>query len=182
MKDNIALLEKAKQEKDPLLLGKILHQLTKKEGEKLIDVAKYLGKKPAYLSHLIRLNKLPELIVDGYMSKLISLSHLYVISRLKTEEEMLAVYEKVLAENLTVFQTEELVREMKYQITSKGKYFSKKEINRLNQLLGKRNISLKLIQSRVRTKLVILIKNNLAESEKILKQILLRLQSLTEGL
>jgi len=177
---DLTILEKAKNEKDPIRLSKILFQLTKKEGEKLINIARSLNKKPAYLSHLIRLNKLPELIIDGYIAKLISLSHLFVISRLNDEESMLNIYEKVLANSLNVSQTEELIRELKYQITSKGKYYSRKEIDRINERLLKNNIHLRLIQSRIKTKLIIEIKKNLYESEKILKKILVKLGSLSE--
>jgi ParB-like chromosome segregation protein Spo0J len=182
MSDVSALLEKAKKEINPINLSKLLYQLTKVEGEKLIVVAKYLNKKPAYLSHLIRLKKLPELIVDGYLSKMVSISHLYVISRLEKEEEMLNIYERVLTEDLNVFQTEELVRETKYQIFSKGKYFSKREIDRLNSLSANKKIQFGLTQNRIKSKLTITIKKNLAESEKILKLILERLRSLTEAL
>lgn len=177
---DLTLLEKAKNEKDPIKLSKILFQLTKKEGEKLINIARLLNKKPAYLSHLIRLNKLPELIIDGYFAKLISLSHLFVISRLNDEQSMLNVYERVLASNLNVSQTDELIRGLKYQISSKGKYYSKKEIDRINEQLQKNNIYLKLIQSRIKTKLIIEIRKNLYESEKILKKILEKLNSLSE--
>jgi ParB-like chromosome segregation protein Spo0J len=177
---DLTLLEKAKNEKDPIKLSKILFQLTKKEGERLIDIAVSLSKKPAYLSHLIRLNRLPELIIDGYIAKLISLSHLFVISRLNDEESMLHVYEKVLANSLNVSQTEELIRGLKYQITSKGKYYSRKEIDRINERLLKNNIHLRLIQSRIRTKLIIEVKKNLYESEKILKKILEKLSLLSE--
>lgn len=173
-----SLLNQAKKETNPLILSKILHQLTKKEGVKLIEIAKFLNKNPAFLCHLIRLQKLPELIIDGYLSKLVSLSHLFVISRLNDEKEMIAVYEKVLGENLTVAETEELVRQRKYQLSSKGKYFSQKEILQLNQLLKQRNISLKLTQTKIRSRLTITIKDNLEKSEKILKQILVRLKDL----
>jgi ParB-like chromosome segregation protein Spo0J len=177
---DFTLLERAKNEKDPIKLSKILFQLTKKEGEKLINIARLLNKKPAYLSHLIRLNKLPELIIDGYFAKLISLSHLFVISRLNDEQSMVNVYERVLASNLNVSQTDELIRGLKYQISSKGKYYSKKEIDRINKQLQKNNIYLKLIQSRIKTKLIIEIRKNLYESEKILKKILEKLNLLSE--
>ena len=164
------LINILKQEKSPIVQGKILYQLTKKEGVLLTKIAQILNKKPSALSHLIRLNKLPETIIDGYLGNIISLSHLYVISRLDDEQSMLEIYEQVLEKNLSVAEVEELVRQKKYQVKSEGDYFPDKQLINLKKILQKQNIDLKLIQSRIKTRLILTFKGNLKQASKFLKK------------
>lgn len=177
------LIDILKQEKNPIIQGKILYQLTKKEGVLLTKIAQILKKKPSALSHLIRLNKLPEPIIDGYLGNIISLSHLYVISRLDDEQSMLKIYEEALEKNLTVAEIEELVRQKKYQVKSEGDYFNDKKFINLRKNLEKENIDLKLNQSRVKTRLILTFKGNLKEASKFLKKFFYALKKsfLTDG-
>ena len=77
-----------KEEKDLFKKVKSLTALRKEKNISLIEISKNVGLSPSYLSHMIRLNKLPELILDGYYSNLISVTHLYIISRLKNIKDM----------------------------------------------------------------------------------------------
>ena len=79
------------------------------------------------------------MIVDGYYSKLISISHLFMISRLKTKEDMMKIYEKVLSQNLTVLQTEAEVRDILYQIKTTGLVLDKNELKNIESLISKHN-------------------------------------------
>lgn len=164
------LIKTLKQEKNPIIQGKIIYQLTKKEGVLLKKISQLLNKKSSALSHLLRLNKLPEAIIDGYLSRMVSLSHLYVISRLDDEESMLEVYENVLTKDLSVAATEELVRQKKHQIISEGSYFDDKQLISLKKVLYQYNVDLKLIQSRVKTRVILTFKGNLKEANKFLKK------------
>lgn len=164
------LINVLRQEKSPIIQGKILYQLTKKEGVLLTKIAQTLNKKPSALSHLIRLNRLPETIIDGYLGNIVSLSHLYVISRLDDEQSMLAIYEKVLEKNLSVAEVEELVRQKKYQVKSEGDYYNDKNFINLKKNLEKENIDIKLNQSRVKTRVILIFKGNLKEANKFLKK------------
>ena len=83
------------------------------------------------------LKKIPDVVVDGYYSKSISSSHIYVLSRLNDKKQMIDLYEKILGENYTVKQTEMAVREYLYQVKSVGKYINKESTEKLTQKLGK---------------------------------------------
>ncbi len=176
MSEESPLLEQLKKEKNPIIMGRILFNLHKKEGVKINDLAKIINKKPSALAHLIRLTKLPEAIIDGFLSQTVSLSHLYVISRLDREEEMIEVYEKVLSKNLTVAETEALVREKKYQIRTEGKYIDKNYIEKIKRIFEKEGFEVKIIQSRLRSRIIMTIKGNLRETSIKVKKILSALE------
>jgi len=162
-----------KTENDIFSKAKILYFLNKDKGMRIIDLSKKTGLKPSYLCHILRLNKLPEIIIDGYYGKMILASHLFVLSRLKTKEEMIKVYEKILEKNLTISETENLVRELIYQVKNQGAYLSSEEKSRFVksiESLGD-NVKAKVIQTRVKGKLIIEIKGNLKETTEVLKRI-----------
>jgi len=162
-----------KTESDIFLKAKILNFLTKEYGLRIIDLSKKIGLKPSYLCHILRLNKLPEIIVDGYYGKMISVSHLFVLSRLKTKEKMIEVYEKILEKNLTINETEDLVRQFLHQIKNQGKYISDHEKQQLTDKIKNfgKNISIKIIQTRIKSKLIIEIRGNLKETTEVLRKI-----------
>jgi ParB family chromosome partitioning protein len=162
-----------KTEKDIFIKAKILYFLNKDKGIRIVDLAKITGLKPAYICHFLRLVKLPEIVVDGYYGKMISASHLFVLSRLKTKEAMMEVYEKILEKNLTISETENLVRELLYQVKNQGAYLSSEERSRLVKSIESLsdNVKAKVIQTRIKGKLIIEIKGNLKETTEVLKRI-----------
>lgn len=166
-----------KKEEDIFTRAKELHKLVYQEGRRIIDLAKETGLTPSYICHLLRLVKLPSFVIDGYYSKTISLSHLFVISRIKDEKKILKIYEKVLAENLTVSETENLVREVLYQVKATGDYLPKNKlagyIQKLKSLWN--NLEIKIIQTRIRSKIIFEIRGSLDESGMIVEKILNKL-------
>lgn len=172
MSEESTLINQLKKEKNPIIIGRILFQLHKKEGIKIVDLAKITNKKPAALAHLIRLNKLPDTIIDGFLSQMISLSHLYVISRLKNEDEMIEIYEKVLIKGLTVAETELLVREKKYEIKTEGKYIDKNYIEKIKSIFEKERIEIKIVQSRLRIRVIMTAKGSLKKTSVKMRKIL----------
>ena len=121
------LIESIKKETDVMQKVRLLTHLTKTLDVKIIDIARKINVKSSYICHLLRLKRLPEAIVDGYYSNSISLSHLFIISRIKDKTKMIDVYEKVLADSLTVKATEELVRDILYGIKTEGEYIGPEE-------------------------------------------------------
>lgn len=171
------ILQQIKSETDPFLKAKLLRHLIKEKDLKIIDLAKKLNLTPSYICHFLRLNNLPEIVVDGYYSKMISLSHLFVLSRLKDKQKMIEIYEKVLVKDLTVVQTEELVREATHQIKTIGNYLTNDEKNQAVEKiesLGK-NLKAKIIQTRIKSKVIIEIKGSLKETTEILKKVFQKL-------
>src|SRR3990167_2629712 len=142
------------QEEDIVKKIKSLHSLIHDNDLKVKDVAQKMNVKSSYVCHLLRLNKLPEVVIDGYYSKSISLSHLFIISRLKNPKQMVDLYEQVLANSLTIKKTEELVREILYGIKSIGDYIGREEKDKIVQDLKakKKNLDISLVQTRIKTK------------------------------
>ncbi|MBI4225657.1 hypothetical protein HY612_00930 [Candidatus Roizmanbacteria bacterium] len=162
------LMESIKGESDIMQKVRLLTHLIKTKDVKVKDVAKELGVKSSYICHLLRLNRLPEAIADGYYSNSISLSHLFIISRIKDEAVMIEVYEKVLADSLNVKATEELVRDILYGVSTQGEYISPEEKNNFIQKITalKKNLSLRIIQTRIKSKIILEIKGDLEKTSK----------------
>ena len=139
-----------------------------------------LKMKPSYLCHFLRLIKLPTSIIDGYYSKYISLSHLFIISRLKTQEQMWSMYEKIMRNSLTVLHTEIAVREMLYGLRSEGVYIDKTEVGEWVRKVKESflNAHIKVVQSRRRSAISIIFDGNLQTTSTQIKKIMLRIQQL----
>src|SRR3989344_3156095 len=150
------LIETIEKEGDIIQKVKLLRQRIKTQDVKVKDVAKKLGVQDSYVCHLLRLNRLPEAVVDGYYSNDISLSHLFIISRIKDSARIVEVYEKVLSDSLTVKKTEELVRDILYGVKSNGEYISPEEKEKFIQKMKalKKNLNLKIIQTRIKSKII----------------------------
>jgi hypothetical protein len=78
------VIEQIKSETNFITKAKLLRFLTVDKEIKIKDISQRLSMKESYVCHILRLNKLNDMIVDGYYSKLISISHLFIISRLHT--------------------------------------------------------------------------------------------------
>jgi ParB family chromosome partitioning protein len=77
------------------------------------DVAQKVGKDRSSVTNFLRLLKLPEEIQQGLIDEKISMGHARAILGLKSREEQLELYKKILTRGLSVRQTEALVREAK---------------------------------------------------------------------
>lgn len=166
-----SLVEQLKLEVDPFAKAKLIRSLIINHNWQVKDIAQALSYKPSYICHYLRLNKLPEIVVDGFYSKNISLSHLFIISRLKDKEQMSKAYEEVLAKNFTVLQTEELIREMLHHIKTEGETLTKEEKEQYQAKLPE-EIKLKIIQTRIKSKLIFEVKGSLTKTTKAIRLLL----------
>ncbi len=175
--DTTKYIQQIQNESDIFAKAKLLRFLVREKNIRVIDLAKLLGKTPSYICHLIRLASLPDIIVDGYYSDLISISHLFIISRIKDQKKLLEIYEQLLKNNYTVLQTEDLIREVLYEIKSSGKRLAKDELEDLIQKIKEKNrdIQIKAIQTRIKGKMVVEIKGNLENTSHALRGLLKRL-------
>jgi transcriptional regulator with XRE-family HTH domain len=150
-----------------------LLKFLKEKDLRLTDIANELKMKPSYVSHFLRLNKLPDIVVDGYYAKLVSASHLFIIARLKDYKSMVSVYEKILSESLTSTATEILVREELYQTKTEGERIKKDDIERMERLLQRAlgDIKLDHIQTRIHSKLTITTKGSLEHTTNVIKKL-----------
>jgi len=157
--------------------AKIFKQLIEEKGMRVSELAKKFSIKPSYVCHILRLNRIPDMIIDGYYSKQIFLSHLFIISRIKNKEKLINAYEKILEKNLTISQTEELVREILYDIKTEGEKLNKEVAIQFINELKSHGIETKVIQTRIKSKLVLEIKGSLKRTTHILKKIILLIEA-----
>jgi transcriptional regulator with XRE-family HTH domain len=140
---------------------------------RLKDIAKELNMQPSYVSHFLRLNKLPDIVIDGYYARLVTASHLFIVARLKDYKSMVSVYEKILSENLTSTATEIAVREELYQTKTEGERINKDDIERIERLLQRAlgEITIDHIQTRIHSKLTITTKGSLEHTTNVIKKL-----------
>ncbi len=180
-RDILDYIEQIKKETDYFGKTKLINFLIHQKHIKVKDLAAALGLKPSYLCHIMRLNKLSEIIMDGYYSKLISMSHLFVISLLQTETDIMDIYEVVLRDNLTVLQTEELVRGKLHGVSSEGEYMQEERITNLkSKMKNNFNAETKVTQTRTKTKILIEWKGSRADRKKDVERYFRVLESLAE--
>ncbi|MEK7598072.1 MAG: hypothetical protein AAB441_05535 [Patescibacteria group bacterium] len=179
IQDITSLLNQIKEDKDIFQKSRLLEYIIREKNYRIIDLANKIGYKPSYICHLLRLKKIPDVVVDGYYSKSISSSHIHILSRLNDKKQMINLYEKILGENYTVKQTEMAVREYLYQIKSVGKYINKESTEKLTQKIKEKypELNVQIIQTRIKGKVILEVKGDLEKSSKILKQFLEKLNS-----
>lgn len=154
--DVLDYIEQIKRESDYFGKAKLINFLIHQKKLKVKDLSQLLGLKPSYLCHVMRLSKLSEIIMDGYYSKLITMSHLFVLSLLHTQEDIMNVYEVVLRDGLTVLQTEDLVREKLHGISRGGEYIETNKLEMAKAALKEKfGAEAKIIQTRIKTKVII---------------------------
>jgi ParB family chromosome partitioning protein len=174
IQDITSLLKQIKEDKDIFQKSRLLQYLIKEKGLRVIDLANKIGYKSSYICHLLRLKKIPEVVVDGYYSQSISSSHIFILSRLNDKKQMIELYEKILGENFTVKQTENEVRNYLYQIKSVGKHIKKEEIEKLTNKIKEKypELSVEIIQTRIKGKVILEIKGDLEKSSRVIREYL----------
>lgn len=83
------------------------------------EVAKRVGKSAPTVSNTIRLLSLPDAIKDALVAGVITEGHVRPLISLGDSKLMLELFKKILRENSTVRQTEELARHMKGEVQKK---------------------------------------------------------------
>lgn len=177
IQDITSLLNQIKADKDIFQKSRLIGYIIKEKNLRIVDLANKIGYKPSYICHLLRLKKIPDVVIDGYYSKSISSSHIYILSRLNDKKQMIELYEKILGENYTVKQTESAVRNYLYQIKSIGKYINKESTEKLTQKIKEKypELNVQIIQTRIKGKITFEIKGDLETSSKTIKQVLEKL-------
>ncbi len=177
--DVLKVLDQIKDEEDFFNKSKLLNYAVKQKGASIKEIGEYIGMKSSYICHIMRLERIPDLILDGYYSKLVSITHLFIIARIKDKEVMMAIYEEVLAKGLTSVQTEERVRKHLYKLTSEGDYIPPGEVDGLaSQFNGRyKHSSLKVLQTRIHSKITIEIPGSLQQTTPYVREIIHQLLS-----
>jgi hypothetical protein len=161
--DTDEVIIRIKKTEDIFEKAKLIDSIVFSKSMSIKDLAARIKMTSAYVCHYMRFSKIPDLIKDGYYDNTVSMSHLIILSRLKSHVDMVEVYEQIILHNLTTYKTEELVREKLYGIKSIGEYITNFEKEQLSYNLKKmlRPALIDIIQSRTKSKLVIEFKGSL---------------------
>jgi ParB family chromosome partitioning protein len=121
----IALIENVQRENLNAIEEALAYDnLMKKAGYSLEDVAKLIGKSISYLRNILRLIALPESVRQMVINGQISATHARTLA---VAEDPEALAKKIIAENLSVSATEELVKNSKR--SQKSRSFSQNPQN-----------------------------------------------------
>lgn len=167
------LLDKIRNETDPIVKARMLVVVTREKNMPVYVVGKELNLSPAYLCNLMRVARLPEIVIDGFYSKNVSLTHLLVISRLKNDDDIVDVYEKTLQNNLPVAGVESLVRAKLYDVTSDGKRIEPDIVMSIQDVFKKIDptLTVEIVQTRIKARVSITVKGNMAKTTQALQKL-----------
>lgn len=160
-------------ENDAVAKARMIYNLIEEKGVRIVDVARLTKMTSSYICNLLRLLRLPEIVLDGYDSGNLSLSHLMIISRLKKNSDMVAAYEKILVKSLTTAQILEYVREKLYEIKTEGRRIDKETKKAIEEKYKKLNQDLKvsIIQTRMQTTVALKLKGSFKKTSEFLKKL-----------
>jgi len=124
------------------------------------EVARRVGKSAPTVSNTIRLLSLPDAIKDALVAGVIAEGHVRPLISLGDPKLMLELFKKILRENSTVRQTEDMARQAKGEIQKKEPRASKSDklwIPELDEmaknLSEKLSVKANISQSRIRAKI-----------------------------
>lgn len=142
-------------------------------GHRIKDIALAYGKTSSYICHLLRLLKLPEIVLDGYYAATISLSHLFILSRLKNQTNMIAAYEKVLTDGLFTHDLERHVREVLYNVKTHGDRIDKEIEATIEKKYASLDpaVSVSIAQTRRSASVMIRVVGSAQKTSEVLKKI-----------
>lgn len=157
------------------------------------DVAVRIGKSVAYVSNSIRLLSLPDALKDGLLSGLISEGHARALAAIDDHNLMVDAYKIILRESGSVRRAEELARRMKAKSGQSDKrqgvrqdqlHVVSEEIDKMQDDIQKaltfdptdgekkpKPTKVKLIRSQRETKITLVFKGGLEETEKRLQKL-----------
>jgi len=118
----MALVENVQRvDLNPIERAQAYKRLIEEFGLTSTEIGQRVGKSGPYISNTLRLLELPDALKDGLLSGSISEGHAKALLGLEDINLMIVAYKKILAENLGVRPTEEMVRRMKAQADIKPK-------------------------------------------------------------
>lgn len=151
------------------------------------DISQRIGKSTSYVSNTQRLLKLPDALKDGLLSGLISEGHARALSAIDDPQLMIEAYKIILKESGSVRRAEDLARRMKLK---SGQPEDKKtapnhplivneEIDKMQADMSKalqiensqKKASVKLIRSQRETRILIILKGGLDETNDRLEKV-----------
>lgn len=108
-----------REDLNPIERAQAYKRLIEEFGLGTNEVAKRVGKSAPAVSNTIRLLSLPDAIKDALVAGVITEGHVRPLISLGDQKFMLDLFKKILRENSTVRQTEEMARKVKGEIQQK---------------------------------------------------------------
>lgn len=163
-------INRIQNEKDIFAKATYVKFLTQDKGYSIKSLADALELSPSYICNLLRLLRLPELIRDGYYTQLVTPTHLYVISRLHSHEDMIQVYEQVLAQSISTSELEALVRKKLHGIATEGDHVDNETLQSLENALKSfdPDAHVKIVQTRIKGKIIFEKKGTLTDTSEFI--------------
>lgn len=163
--------------------AKAFERLISEFGLSNSEIAQRIGKSPSYVSNSLRLLTLPDALKDGLLTGLISEGHARALAAIDDNRLIVEAYKIILRESGSVRRAEELARKMRVQAgnkpsgkASKAPHVMSEDIDRLRdeiqEALGEKPTNIvRLSRSRAETRLTIVLKGTLQETEERLQKI-----------
>jgi ParB family chromosome partitioning protein len=177
----MALVENVQRvDLNPLERAKAFQRLMEEFGLSNTEIAQRVGKSTAYISNSLRLLTLPDALKDGLLTGLISEGHARALAAIPDPKLMIEAYKIILKEIGSVRRAEDLARRMKSKVGVPAR--TKKEkivhvhIDQIREAIekalgGSPTSQVKLSRSSKETRLIIILKGGLEESEERLQKI-----------
>lgn len=164
-------LERIQTEKDMFAQADVLDMLVHERRIPINQIAKHLLKSSSYVCNLLRIRHVPVLVRDGYYSGLITPTHVYLLSRLPTEESMISLYEECLARALSSTQLEERVREVLHHTRTDAEPVSQTQKALIEAKLHMKEpeVRVKVVQTRIRARVTIELRGGRKKTGAFLK-------------
>jgi ParB family chromosome partitioning protein len=152
------------------------------------DISQRIGKSPAFISNSLKLLTLPDALKDGLLSNLITEGHARALASIEDTKLMVEAYKMVLRESGSVRRAEDVARRMKKKIgqtvkgTSQPPHVISDETDEIRDSIhhalgGDSKTIVKLTRSRAESRLLIVLKGNLEETEEKIQKIKQKLNS-----
>ena len=117
-----------REDLNPIERGLAYRRLIDEFGLSTNEVAKRVGKSVPVISNTIRLLSLPDAIKDALVAGVITEGHVRPLISLGDTSLMLNLFKKILQENSTVRQTEEMARQAKSEVEKKQPHSNKSKL------------------------------------------------------
>jgi len=172
----MAIVENVQREDlNPIERAQAFQRLVEEFGLYVGEIAKRVGKSESYVSNTMRLLGLPDAIKDGLISGAISEGHARAIAGLGDIKLMVEAYKTILSENASVRRAEDLARRLKAQNDKQPMHRVERIHSDELDLMAKDiaqsvNGLVKITQSKVEARVVMVIRGNLETTSTILKK------------
>jgi len=172
----MAIVENVQREDlNPIERAQAFQRLVEEFGLYVGEIAKRVGKSESYVSNTMRLLGLPDAIKDGLISGAISEGHARAIAGLGDIKLMVEAYKTILSENASVRRAEDLARRLKAQNdkqpTHRVERIHSDELDAMAKDIAQSvNGLVKITQSKVEARVVMVIRGNLDVTSSVLKK------------